>query len=93
MNDLERLAVVERQFRRRPQAYRGNVSEGELKFILFLVSTAGSGRDDRAKRRCHQAWHRPNAGHRQPFEGQHFHRRYWNGERRTEYAIALNRRR
>ena len=47
MNDLERQAVVERQFRRRPQAYRGNVSDGELKFILFLVSTAGSGRDDR----------------------------------------------
>jgi SAM-dependent methyltransferase len=47
MNDLERLAVVERQFRRRPQAYRGSVSDGELKFILFLVSTAGSGRDDR----------------------------------------------
>lgn len=47
MDDLQRLALLERQFRRRPQAYRGAPGSGELKFIAFLVSTAGAGRDDR----------------------------------------------
>jgi ubiquinone/menaquinone biosynthesis C-methylase UbiE len=47
MNDLQRLAMLERQFRRRPQAYDGVPGTGELKFIAFLVSTAGAGRDDR----------------------------------------------
>ena len=47
MNDLKRLANLERQFRRRPQSYRGAPGSGELKFIAFLVSTAGAGRDDR----------------------------------------------
>jgi len=47
MNDLQRLAKLDRQFRRRVQAYDGVVGAGELKFIAFLVSTAGAGRDDR----------------------------------------------
>ena len=47
MNDLQRLANLERQFRRRPQSYRGAAGSGELKFVAFLVSTAGAGRDDR----------------------------------------------
>jgi SAM-dependent methyltransferase len=47
MNDLQRLATLERQFRRRPQSYGGVPGVGELKFIAFLVSTAGAGRDDR----------------------------------------------
>lgn len=47
MNDLQRLAALEPQFRRRPQAYRGAPGAGELKFLAFLVSTAGAGRDDR----------------------------------------------
>jgi ubiquinone/menaquinone biosynthesis C-methylase UbiE len=47
MNDLERLATLDRQFRRRPQSYDGVPGVGELKFIAFLVSTAGAGRDDR----------------------------------------------
>jgi len=47
MKDLQRgLAKLERQFRRRPQAYDGVPGAGELKFIAFLVSTAGAGRDD-----------------------------------------------
>lgn len=46
MDDLQRLASLERQFRRRPQSYRGAPGSGELKFIAFLVSTAGAGRDD-----------------------------------------------
>jgi ubiquinone/menaquinone biosynthesis C-methylase UbiE len=48
MNDLHRsLATLERQFRRRAQAYGGTPGAGELKFIAFLVSTAGAGRNDR----------------------------------------------
>jgi len=47
MKDLQRLALLERQFRRRPEAYAGVPGTGELKFIAFLVSTAGAGRDDR----------------------------------------------
>ncbi len=47
MDDLQRLAVLEGQFRRRPDAYRAAPGAGELKFIAFLVSTAGAGRDDR----------------------------------------------
>jgi len=47
MDDLQRLASLQRQFRRRPQSYRGAPGSGELKFIAFLVSTAGAGRDDR----------------------------------------------
>ncbi len=47
MNDVQRLATLQRQFRRRPQAYDGVPGTGELKFIAFLVSTAGAGRDDR----------------------------------------------
>jgi ubiquinone/menaquinone biosynthesis C-methylase UbiE len=47
MDDLQRLTLLERQFRRRPQSYRGGPSSGELKFIAFLVSTAGAGRGDR----------------------------------------------
>ena len=47
MNDLQRLARLNRQFKRRPQAYAGVPGTGELKFIAFLVSTAGAGRDDR----------------------------------------------
>lgn len=47
MDDLERLARLEGQFRRRPSAYDGAAGSGELKFIAFLVSTAGAGRDDR----------------------------------------------
>jgi len=47
MNDLQRLATLNRQFRRQPQAYRGNPGAGELKFIAHLVSTAGVGRHDR----------------------------------------------
>ena len=47
MKDLQRgLATLDRQFRRRPQAYGGVPGAGELKFIAFLVSTAGAGRDD-----------------------------------------------
>jgi SAM-dependent methyltransferase len=38
---------LDSQFRRRPQAYDGIPGSGELKFIAFLVSTAGPGRDDR----------------------------------------------
>jgi SAM-dependent methyltransferase len=45
--DLQRLATLNGQFRRRPQAYGGVPGAGELKFIAFLVSTAGPGRDDR----------------------------------------------
>src|SRR5579863_4496758 len=45
--DFQRLAKLDRQFRRRPEAYAGSVGAGELKFIAFLVSTAGAGRDDR----------------------------------------------
>ena len=47
MNDLQRLAHLDRQFRRRPQAYEGTPGAGELKFIAHLVSTAGPARDDR----------------------------------------------
>jgi ubiquinone/menaquinone biosynthesis C-methylase UbiE len=47
MNDLQRLALLNRQFRRRPQAYDGVPLSGELKFIAFIVSTAGAGRNDR----------------------------------------------
>ncbi len=47
MEDLQRIELLKQQFRRRPQAYRGTASTGELKFIAFLVSTAGAGREDR----------------------------------------------
>ena len=47
MNDLQRHATLERQLRRRPQAYGAAPGTGELKSIGFLVSTAGAGRDDR----------------------------------------------
>jgi ubiquinone/menaquinone biosynthesis C-methylase UbiE len=47
MENHQRLELFERQFRRRPQAYRGAPSTSELKFIAFLVSTAGVTRRDR----------------------------------------------
>jgi len=40
------LAKLDTQFRRAPKAYKGVPSAGELKFIAFLVSTAGPGRND-----------------------------------------------
>jgi ubiquinone/menaquinone biosynthesis C-methylase UbiE len=47
MENHQPLQALEQQFRRRPQAYRGTPSAGELKFIAFLVSTAGATREDR----------------------------------------------
>src|SRR6202022_1278572 len=47
MTDLQRLARLDPQFKPRPQAYASLPGTGELKFIAFLVSTAGAGRDDR----------------------------------------------
>jgi ubiquinone/menaquinone biosynthesis C-methylase UbiE len=47
MEILQPLEALEQQFRRRAQAYRGTPSSGELKFIAFLVSTAGATRQDR----------------------------------------------
>jgi ubiquinone/menaquinone biosynthesis C-methylase UbiE len=47
METHQRLALLEQQFRRRPQAYGRAPSAGELKFIAFLVSTAGVARQDR----------------------------------------------
>jgi len=47
MENHQRLELFERQFRRRQQAYGRAPSAGELKFIAFLVSTAGATRQDR----------------------------------------------
>jgi SAM-dependent methyltransferase len=47
MDDYQGHATLERQLRRRPQAFGGVPGSGELKSIGFLVSTAGAGRDDR----------------------------------------------
>ena len=46
----------------------------------------------RKKCRKRQAWRRPNSRHRQPFQGQHFDRRYWHGECRAKHAFAFSRR-
>ncbi len=43
----------------------------------------------RNKRGGRQTWRRTNTRHRQPFEGEHFHGRYWHRQRRTEHALAF----